>query len=255
MHDSTQLRILIVDDESVARERLRRLISNVERAAVITESADGFSAASALRTHAFDLILLDVQMPEMSGFDVVRAIGPDQMPPVIFVTAFDRFALQAFDAQALDYLLKPFGEDRVRQALARARTFLTGAGKLRHQKQMTGLLSMPERTDCLLVKDGARVLLLRPQEIDWVEANGDYVRLHAGSDSHFIRATMTQMEDRLGGKGFVRIHRSRLVNVDRIKELRPLLQGESVVVLKNGARLNASQSCLKQLQDRFHTVG
>jgi two-component system LytT family response regulator len=255
MHDSTQLRILIVDDESVARERLRRLITNIDRAAVITESADGFSAVNTLRAQELDLIFLDVQMPEMSGFDVVRAIGAERIPPVIFVTAFDRFALQAFEAQALDYLLKPFGEDRVRQALARAQTFLTGAGKLRHQKQMAGLLSTPEKPDCLLVKDGARVLLLRPEEIDWIEANGDYVRLHTGNDSHFIRATMTQMEEHLGGKGFVRIHRSRLVNVDRIRELRSLFQGESVVVLKNGARLNASQSCLKQFQDRFQTVG
>ena len=251
-----QLRALIVDDESVARERLRRLFNKAGGVTVVAECADGMSAVTAISSHELDVVFLDVRMPEMSGFDVVRAVGAERMPGVIFVTAFDRFALQAFEAQALDYLLKPFGEERVRKALARARTFLAGAGKLTRQNQLTGLLATAENqhANCLLVKEGDRVLLLRPQEIDWVESDGDYVRLHAGAESHFIRSTMTQMEERLAGKGFVRIHRSRLVNVDRIRELRPLLQGESIVVLKTGARLTASQNYLKQFQDRFDSV-
>ena len=251
-----QLRALIIDDEPVARERLRRLLNKAGDVTVVAECADGMSAVSAIASHEPDIVFLDVQMPEMSGFEVVRAVGAERMPAVIFVTAFDRFALEAFEAQALDYLLKPFGEDRVRKALARARTFLSGTGKLTRQNQLAGLLGAPgnQQANCLLVKDGNRVLLVRPQEIDWVESDGDYVRLHVGSESHFIRSTMTQMEERLSGKGFVRIHRSRLVNVDRIKELRPLMQGESVVVLKSGERLNASHSCLKQFQDRFDAV-
>ena len=251
-----QLRALIVDDESVARERLRRLLNKVGGVTVVEECADGKSAVAAITNNELDLVFLDVQMPEINGFEVIRTVGALRMPAVIFVTAFDRFALQAFEAQALDYLLKPFGEERVRTALARARTFLTGAGKLMRQNQLAGLVGASGKppADCLLVKDGNRVLLLRPQEIDWVESDGDYVRLHVGNEAHFVRSTMTQMEERLAGKGFVRIHRSRLVNLDRIKELRPLLQGESIVVLKNGARLNASHSCLKQFQDRFDTV-
>jgi two-component system LytT family response regulator len=177
------------------------------------------------------------------------------MPPVIFVTAFDRFALQAFEAQALDYLLKPFGEERVRKALARVRTFLEGSARHDFQQRLTELLAATgnHKANCLLVKDKDRLLVLRPNEVDWVEADGDYVRLHAGPEAYFIRSTMTHMEERLASEGFVRIHRSRLVNLDRIKELRPLFQGESVVVLKSGARLNASHGCLKELQDRLKT--
>jgi len=254
MSDLTPLRVLIVDDESVARERLRRLLSKAGGVTIEAECADGISAIRAISKHDLDLVLLDVQMSDMSGFEVLRRVEVKSMPPVIFVTAFDRFALQAFEAQALDYLLKPFGEERVRQALVRARTFLTGAGKLARQKQLAGLLARTQDSTRLLVKDGDRVVLVRPEEIDWVESDGDYVRLHVGSESHFIRSTMTQMEERLAGHGFVRIHRSRLVNLDRIKELRPLLQGESVVVLKSGARLNASQNCLKQFQNCFESV-
>jgi two-component system LytT family response regulator len=164
------LRVLIVDDESVARDRLRRLLSKTSDVTVVAECADGMSAATAIFEHEPDLVFLDVQMPEMSGFEVVRAVGVERMPAVIFVTAFDRFALEAFETQALDYLLKPFGEERVRKALARARTFLAGAGKLRRQNQLTGLLASGNQpTNCLLVKNGDRVLLLRPREIDWAD--------------------------------------------------------------------------------------
>jgi two-component system LytT family response regulator len=251
-----QLRVLIVDDEPVARHRLKRFLNKTADVTVVAECDDGASATAAIQEHDLDLVFLDVQMPKMSGLDVVRTIGSERMPAVIFVTAFDRFALQAFEAQALDYLLKPFGEERVRKALARARTFLSGSGKRILQDQLTALLSATEthKANCLLVKDKDRVLVLRPHEIDWVEADGDYVRLHVGQEAHFIRSTMTHMEERLASEGFVRIHRSRLVNLDRIKELRPLFQGDSIVVLKSGARLNASHGCLKHLQDRFDSA-
>jgi two-component system LytT family response regulator len=163
------------------------------------------------------------------------------------------FALQAFEAQALDYLLKPFGEERVARALARARTFLEGNSRLRFQEQLTALLSTsPEKPSMrnLMVKDKGRVLLLKPNEIDWIEADGDYVRLHVGQDGYFVRATISHMEAQLGSGAFVRIHRSRLVNLDRVKEIQPFFQGESVVILKTGARLSASQAGLKQLQER-----
>jgi len=245
------LRTLIVDDEPVARHRLKRLLRKSAEVIVVAECADADSAIAAIREHELDLVFLDVQMPKTNGFDVVRAVGVEKMPAIIFVTAFDRFALQAFEAQALDYLLKPFGEERVRKALARARTFLKGGHEFRGQ--LSGLLNATanQKANCLLVKDRDRTVVLRPHEIDWVEADADYVRLHVGSESHMIRSTLTSMEERLAMEGFVRIHRSRLVNLDRVKELRLLFKGESVVVLKSGGKLTASQDCLKYLQDRL----
>jgi two-component system LytT family response regulator len=251
-----QLRVLIADDEPMARHRLKRFLLKAADVTVVSECGDGASAVAAIREHDPDVVFLDVQMPKLNGFEVVRTIGAEQMPAVIFVTAFDRFAMQAFDAQALDYLLKPFGEERVRKALARLRTFLNGSTRREFQGRLTGLLTATgnNKANCLLVREKDRVLVLRPNEIDWVEADGDYVRLHVGQEAHFIRSTMTHMEERLASEGFVRIHRSRLVNLDRIKELRPVFQGESVVILKTGARLNASQGCLKELQDRFNAT-
>jgi two-component system LytT family response regulator len=251
-----KLRVLIVDDEPVARHRLKRFLQNTGDVTVAAECADGASAVTAIQENELDLVFLDVQMPRMNGFEVVRTIGAERMPGLIFVTAFDRFALQAFEAQALDYLLKPFGEERVRKALARARTFLEGSERSALEARLTGLLSATAngQPQCILVKAKDRVIVLRPSEIDWVEAEGDYVRLHVGQEAHFVRSTMAQLEEKLAPEGFVRIHRSRLVNFQRVKELRAVFQGESVVVLKSGARLTASQSCLKQLQTRFGSM-
>ncbi|HTI71847.1 MAG TPA: response regulator [Candidatus Limnocylindria bacterium] len=251
------VRVLIVDDEPVARHRLKRLLRKVGDITIIAECGSGAAAVSAIRENELDLVFLDVQMPEMGGFEVVRHVGPERMPPIIFVTAFDRFALQAFESEALDYLLKPFGEDRVRKALARARTFLQGSAKRVWKSQLNGLMKATANpvNNCLLVKDRDRVLVLRPHEIDWVEADADYVRLHVGPESHLIRSTLASMEERLAGDGFLRIHRSRLVNLERIKELRPAVQGESVVVLKSGGKLGASQDGLKLLHERFTSLG
>jgi two-component system LytT family response regulator len=247
------LRALIVDDEPVARQRLKRLLHKVGDVMVVAECDDGTSAVAAIRERDLDLVFLDVQMPQMSGFDVVRAVGADRMPAVVFVTAFDRFALPAFEAQALDYLLKPFGEERLRKALSRAQTFLNGTAKLSHHDQPPEPLTATgrPRSNCLLVRDRDRTILVRPPDIDWVEADADYVRLHVGPETHLIRSTLTEMEERLVADGFLRIHRSRLVNLDRVKELRRLFEGESVVVLKTGVRLKASQSCLRLLQERL----
>jgi two-component system LytT family response regulator len=250
-----KLRVLIVDDEPTARRRLKRFLQKAADVELLAECGDGVDAVAAIRKHQPDVVFLDVQMPEMDGFEVLRAIGVEQMPAVIFVTAFDRYALQAFEAQALDYLLKPFGEERVQQALERARAFLQGRSSTTLQQQLAGLLratagrdKVPSR---LLVKHNDRVLLLKPREIDWIEADGDYVMLHVGQESHLLRSTLTEMEQRLEPEGFVRIHRSRLVNLDRVKEFRPLFQGESVVVLKDGVRLPASETGMKQLQKRL----
>jgi two-component system, LytTR family, response regulator len=249
------LRAMVVDDEPVARRRLRRFLQGAPGIAIVEECGDGATAVAAIRRHRPDVVFLDVQMPGMNGFEVLRRLGPAFVPVVIFVTAFDQFALQAFEAQAVDYLLKPFGEERVRQAVARAGLFLRGgAAKESHAEKLAELLravAAPPSASCLLVKRDDRVLVFQPGEIDWLEADGDYVRLHVGQESHLTRATLTDMERRLRPAGFVRIHRSRLVNLNRVKELRPLSRGDSVVVLKNGVRLEASYALMKIVQEQL----
>jgi two-component system, LytTR family, response regulator len=209
---------------------------------------------TAIQEHQPELVFLDVQMPSLNGFEVLSAVGVERMPVVIFVTAFDTFAVQAFEAQALDYLLKPFGEERVAKALERARTFLEGGAKRAYQDHLAELLRTTEagrNTARVLVRNGDRVLVVEAAEIDWVEAYGDYVRLHVGPQAHLLRSTLTEMEHRLKPEGFARIHRSRLVNLDRIREFNTVSASELLIVLKNGARLNASPTYLKELQRRL----
>jgi two-component system, LytTR family, response regulator len=252
-----KIRSIIVDDEPTARRRLSRLLRQTGEIELVAECGDGASAVAAIQENNPDVVFLDVQMPKLNGFDVLAALDPQKLPVIIFVTAFDRYALKAFEAQALDYLLKPFGEERVQQAVERARTFLEGGARRALREQLAELVratAQIRQPRCLLVKGTDGMLLLRPREIDWVEADGDYVRFHVGPQSHLHRATLTELERILKGDGFVRIHRSRLVNLDRIREFKPLFRGESVVVLKNGARLSASQSCLKALQERLTPV-
>jgi two-component system LytT family response regulator len=253
-----RLRTIIVDDEPTARRRLNRFLRQAADVEVLAaECGDGAAAVAAIQEHKPDLIFLDVQMPKMNGFEVLRAVGVERMPLVIFVTAYDQFALQAFEAQALDYLLKPFLAERVHKALERARVFLAGNAKQGFQEQLNGLLratAASHQTPCVLVRKTDRVLVLRPQEIDWIEADDDYLHLHVGQESHLLRLTLTEMEQRLRSAGFARIHRSRLVNLDRIKEFRPLFRGESLVVLRNGVQLVASQTYLKALQERLDTL-
>ena len=251
------LEVLIVDDEPMARNRLQRLLRPESDLRLLPPCAEGRSAVAAIREQCPDLVFLDVQMPEMNGFEVLAEVGVKEMPAVIFVTAHDKFALQAFDAQALDYLLKPFGAERVRQSLDRARRFLTG-GTRGLERQLAGLLSAtaPVRESAsLLVKKRDRVVVLRAREIDFIEAFGDYVRLHVGAESHLLRATLTEMERKFTPEGFARIHRSRLVNWERVREFSADPDRDPVVVLKSGARLVASQACLKDLMQRLDSSG
>ncbi len=248
------IKVLIVDDEPLARQRLQRLLRAEPDLTLLPACADGRAAVAAVREHRPDLLFLDVQMPEMNGFDVLAELGAAQTPAVIFVTAHDEFALRAFEAHALDYLLKPFGAERARVALERARTFLAGGSRRGFERQLAGLLraTAGERgVPTILVKKRGRVLVLRPDEIDHVEAFGDYVRLHAGKDVHVLRATLAEMERRLGPAGFVRIHRSRLVNWRRVREYVDDREHDAEVVLTNGARLAASHGFLKDLQDKI----
>ena len=245
--------VLIVDDEPLARQRLQRMLRGESDLKLLPPCADGRAAVAAIHEQHPDLMFLDVQMPGMTGFELLAAVGPKQMPVVIFVTAHDRFALQAFEAQALDYLLKPFGAERMQKTLTRARDFLAGGTRGRLEKQYAGLLRATGTQDgnYVLVKKRERVIVLRPEEIDFVEACGDYVRLRAGQESHLLRGTLTDMEQRLKPSGFVRIHRSRLVNWQRVREFIADRDHDPVVILRGGMRLDASAAYLKELQRRL----
>jgi two-component system LytT family response regulator len=247
-------RVLIVDDEPLARERLRTLLADEPGMEVAGEAADGGSATDAIRALGPDLVFLDVQMPGSSGFDVIQQVGADKMPFVVFVTAYDRYALRAFDVHALDYLLKPFDRERFRQALTRARQQLdrrTGGDLERRLIALVKDLKPAQtRVDRFVVKSGGRVFFVRNDEIDWIEAAGNYVKLHVGTDSHLFRETMNSVEARLDPDLFFRIHRSHIVNIERIRELQPWFNGEYVVFLKNGTRLTLSRGYREKLQER-----
>jgi two-component system LytT family response regulator len=249
------LSVLIVDDEPLARQRLQRLLRNDAGLSLLPPCADGRAAIVAIVEQQPDLLFLDVQMPEMNGFEVLAAVGTKRMPAVIFVTAHDRFALRAFEAQALDYLLKPFGAERVQQALTRARTYLAGGARRAFEQQLAGLVRATAERDspCVLVKKRERVIVLRPTEIDYIEAYGDYVRLHVGRDIHLLRATLGDMERKLEAAGFVRIHRSRLVNWERVQEFTADRDHDPAVVLRNGTRLQASPALLREVHKRLES--
>jgi two-component system LytT family response regulator len=251
----TKIRTLVVDDEPLARERVMSLLQQETDVEIVGECADGAQAVSAIQERSPDLVFLDVQMPGVDGFEVIRNIGVERMPNVIFVTAYDEYALQAFEVHALDYLLKPFGKDRFKETLRHAREALERrrAGDLgrRLLALVHDIKPEPQRVERLVVKSGGRVFFLRTDEIDWIEAAGNYVRLHLGTESHLFRETMNRMEARLDGRRFARIHRSRIVNTERIKELQPWFNGDYVVILRDGQRLTLSRGYREKLQQRL----
>ena len=204
-----------------------------------------------------DLVFLDVQMPALNGFEVIEAVG-EKMPLVIFVTAYDQHALRAFQVRALDYLLKPFDRERFQEALQRARLHIqrdeTGDLGRRLMALVKDLRRDQPKTDRLVVKSGGRLFFLRTDEIDWIEASGNYVRLHVGPTSHLLRETMNSIEGRLDPEKFFRIHRSRIVNMERIQEMQPWLNGEYAVVLRNGTRVTLSRGYREKLQERLGKV-
>jgi len=222
---------------------------------VVGECADGAQAVSAIERLSPELVFLDVQIPVMDAFGVIRAVTPQRMPMVVFTTAYDEYALRAFEVHALDYLLKPFDGTRFQRALERARERLDRqrAGDLgRRLMAMVHDLKPepPSQPDRLVVKSSGRIHFLRVDEIDWIDAAGNYVRLHVKGESHLFRETMNAIEQRLDGGRFVRIHRSHIVNIDRIKELLPG-NGEHIVLLRNGVRLTLSRGYRDKLQQRL----
>jgi len=238
-----KIRTLIVDDEELARDRLRGLLARETEIDVVGEAADGRSAVALIEKIKPDLVFLDVQMPELDGFEVLRALG-EKRPNVVFVTAHDKFALKAFDVHAIDYLLKPFDRERFQTALQRA------VEKVRAQRPglQDGVNEVLEevrpatKAERLVVKTDGRVLLIKVNDIDWIEAADNYVSLHVGKESHMMRETMNSIESRLPPERFMRVSRSTIVNLERIKELQPMFHGEYTVLLKTGAKVTLSRS-------------
>jgi two-component system LytT family response regulator len=239
------IRALIVDDEALARERIRSMLEKETRVEVVGECTNGLEALAAIQEHRPQLVFLDVQMPELDGFEVLENLGPDQRPQVIFITAHDRFACKAFEVHAIDYLLKPFNKTRFQTALNRALERIQQGQTDKVDRQVSELLAevRPEKPlDRLAVKSGGRVVLIRLEEIDYIEAASNYVELHVGRESHLLRETMNKIEGRLPPAKFLRISRSTIVQIDRIKELQPLFHGEYSVILRDGTKLTLSRS-------------
>ena len=245
------IRAAIVDDEPLARRRIRNLLTEARDVEVIAECANGKEAIESLEESPPDLLFLDIQMPEIDGFDVLQAIGVGRVPVVIFVTAYDQFALRAFEAHALDYLLKPFDDERFEAALQRAR------GRI-HERQggdlVLRLRALLEEVrggsgylQRLVVPAGGRSIFLRTEEIDWIEAERNYVRLHVRGRAHLLRENLSRIESALDPARFCRIHRSTIVNIDRIQAVEPLFRGEYLVVLHDGTKLTSGRSYRRNL--------
>ena len=246
-----KIRTLIVDDEPLGRERIRTLLAGDPEIEVIGECPDGRKAITAIEERNPNLVFLDVQMPEVDGFGVLEAICGERMPVIIFVTAYDQYAVQAFEVHALDYLLKSYDRERFSAAVQRAKEEIRRAREGELNERLVGLLenlqTKRDRLTRLVIKSAGRVVFLRVEEIDWIEAADNYVRVHAGKESHLIRETLQSLEKRLDSGKFLRIHRSFLVNLDRIRELQPIFHGDYVVKLADGTELMLSRNYREKL--------
>ena len=238
-----RIRAIIADDEPLARRGVRQLLTPHRDVEVVAETRNGRETVRALRDLKPELVFLDVQMPELDGFDVLREIGPEQMPAVIFVTAFDEFAVQAFDAHALDYLVKPLQESRFAEALERVRERLRSAKAVDLSLKLSALLAAREKQRArqrILVSTATGDLIIDADEIDWIEADDYYAAIHARQGRHLIRESLASLEHRLDQLRFTRVHRSAIVNLDRIAELRNK-DGETLLILRNGVQVPVSR--------------
>jgi two-component system LytT family response regulator len=239
-----QIRAVIIDDERLARQRIRRMLSEAPDFAVAGEFENSEQGLAYLEANPAELLFLDVQMPGMDGFSLLEALGPERAPMVIFVTAYDEYALRAFEVHAFDYLLKPFDQPRFAKTIERARRQLSSDGRS-SEKLLDLLKEFRQRSQepaRFAIKTPGRLFFVRQEDIDWMEAADNYVNLHTGHETHLIRETMNALEQRLDSHKFLRIHRSTMVNADRIKELRPWFHGEYIVVLKDGTELTLSRT-------------
>lgn len=276
---ANKIKTLVIDDEPAARRGIRMLLERDPDVHVAGEASSGSEAVRKIREEKPDLIFLDVQMPEMNGFKVLESLGDVSVPAVIFVTAYDQHALQAFEVNAVDYLLKPYDDDRFWAAVRRAKAEIVRRQTDLLGHKLTNLLNYlktstpgtapaaapagsapatpaaagpaPETItrDRILLKAGGEIYFLKAEEIDWIEAEGDYMKFHAGGRVHLLRETMGNLEERLDAKRFIRIHRSTIVNIDRVKKLSPSFAGEYAVILHDGTKLRLSRGYHERLQE------
>ena len=244
---------LIVDDERLSRKRIRRLLTTEQDINVVGECGNGEEAIDFMKQRSPDLLFLDVQMPGVDGFGVLERIPREHAPIVVFVTAFDEYALRAFEVHAFDYLLKPFDRKRFDQTMQRVRTQM---GRLRNGDVNQKLFALIQdlntkrrSTDRIAVRSNGHVVFVKTEEVDWIEAADNYVCLHTGPDNHLLRETMNAIETRLDKDKFLRIHRSTIVNLDRVKELQPWFRGDYLVILQDGTQLTLSRSYREKLQN------
>jgi two-component system LytT family response regulator len=271
------IRVMLAEDEPIARRRLLRFLRSEADVEVVAECADGRAALAALGAENIDLVLLDVQLPDIDGFEVVQTHGPERMPAVIFVTAFDEYAVRAFEVQALDYLLKPVSAERFHAAFRRARDYLEHKSSAQAGRRLRAVLeqvlatdpaaagaagllasapspSTPPTINRLTVKADGRVRFIDVNSVDWFEARGNYVRLHVGTTTHMVRETISANEAALNPSQFARIHRGTIVNIDRIRELQPWFAGDYLMILKDGTQLKLTRTYRDQLQTRLHVI-
>ena len=249
-----RIRVLVVDDEAPARQRLVDLLRKDNRVANIVEVEDGMAAVNAIQQQQPDLVFLDVQMPELDGLGVIDAVGAGEMPLTVFVTAYDQHAIRAFEANALDYLLKPFSDERYEATMARVRARVDGRALQEFNQRVLKLISAApadQPLDRLVVKSGGTTRFVRVVDIDWIEAAGVYVNLHVAGKELLYRAALNDLAARLDPVRFVRMHRSAIVNIDSIVQLEPISHGEFEVVLKNGSRSRVSRTYRTQLEKRL----
>ena len=246
MDTPERISVIIVDDEEPARARLRHLLKDETDFEIAAECPNGRQAVAAIEKLRPQLVFLDIQMPRMNGFEVCETVGAETMPLVVFVTAYNQFALQAFEVHAVDYLLKPFDRERFQKCLRHVREQLRRGAELPYSAQLKQLLAEMrtggKKFERLAFKLDGRVIFVRVDEIDWIEADGNYVHLHSGDAKHLLRETLTSLEEQLPADKFLRINRSTLVNLDRIKELQSLFYGDFAVILRNGTKLTLSRN-------------
>jgi len=247
------LRVLVVDDESLARQRIRTLVSRRDDLSIVAECATGAEAVAAIREHRPDLVFLDVQMPVMDGFDVIAKIGADVIPPVIFITAFDEYAINAFEVGAIDYLLKPVDEERFNQTVERAKSRIAERSQPALASQLGALIRQmggaPGAGGRIGVRVHGKVLFLDPSEIYWIQARDDVARVHLADSAYDVREPLRSLEERLPSSTFLRIHRSAIVNTGHVIEAEPFDQGDQMLVLRNGKRLTTGRSYRKAVQE------
>jgi two-component system LytT family response regulator len=258
----TSLTVIVADDEKIARRRLVRLIEDIDGAEVVAACAGGREAIDSTIERQPDILFLDVQMPDIDGFGVLQEIAGKASPAIVFVTAFDQYAVRAFDAHAVDYLLKPFDTNRFREAFSRARERVEHRSRGGEDERIRALVAdyvaaaqqhpaAKPALDRIAVKVDGVLRIVRTADVDWFETDGNYIRLHVAGGSHLIRMTAASIEPQLDQRVFLRIHRRYIVNIDRIVEVQPWFAGDAIVVLRNGAKLRLSRTYRERLHSRL----